>query len=88
MTSPALRAVAFVAAIVVIVVSGVLGRDGPAPYVITAIDYHFHDAHPSFPIAPGSRATAFVRKTRSRSCARRASACRSVRFTKGSAAST
>ncbi len=23
------------------------------PYVITAIDYHFHDAHPSFPIVPG-----------------------------------
>ena len=53
MTSPALRAVAFVAAVVVVLASGVLGRDGPAPYVITAIDYHFHDAHPSFPIAPG-----------------------------------
>ena len=23
----------------------------PGPYVVTAIDYHFHDAHPSLPIA-------------------------------------
>ena len=23
------------------------------PYVVTAVDYHFHDAHPSLPIAPG-----------------------------------
>ena len=22
------------------------------PYVVTAIDYHFHDAHPTFPIGP------------------------------------
>jgi hypothetical protein len=28
----------------------VLGSE-PAPYVVTAIDYHFHDAHPTFPIA-------------------------------------
>ena len=29
------------------------GETGPLPdrpYVVTAIDYHFHDAHPSFPI--------------------------------------
>jgi hypothetical protein len=27
------------------------GTDGvPGPYVVTAIDYHFHDAHPSLPI--------------------------------------
>jgi hypothetical protein len=26
----------------------VAGRSGP--YVVTAIDYHFHDAHPSLPI--------------------------------------
>ena len=25
----------------------------PAPYVVTAIDYHFHDAHPTFPIGLG-----------------------------------
>jgi plastocyanin len=34
------------------------GAGGPddvatGPYVITAIDYHFHDAHPTFPIGPG-----------------------------------
>ncbi len=23
----------------------------PGPYVVTAIDYHFHDAHPSLPIS-------------------------------------
>jgi plastocyanin len=23
------------------------------PYVVTAIDYHFHDAHPTLPIGPG-----------------------------------
>jgi plastocyanin len=25
-------------------------REAERPYVVTAIDYHFHDAHPSFPI--------------------------------------
>jgi hypothetical protein len=30
-----------------------LGSDDPStPYGITAIDYHFHDAHPSIPLAP------------------------------------
>jgi plastocyanin len=53
MTSPALRAVAFVAAAGALVAAVALGRDEPEPYVITAIDYHFHDAHPTFPIAPG-----------------------------------
>ena len=29
------------------------GSDDPSmPYGITAIDYHFHDAHPSIPLAP------------------------------------
>ncbi len=28
-------------------------REKPSPYVVTAIDYHFHDAHPTLPIAPG-----------------------------------
>jgi hypothetical protein len=29
-------------------------RDDPtAPYVITAIDYHFHDAHPTQPLSTG-----------------------------------
>ncbi|MEX2275259.1 MAG: hypothetical protein WEA10_06830 [Actinomycetota bacterium] len=31
-------------------------NDDPSrPYVVTAIDYHFHDAHPSLPIAPDRR---------------------------------
>jgi hypothetical protein len=30
-----------------------LGSDDPStPYGITAIDYHFHDAHPSIPLVP------------------------------------
>jgi plastocyanin len=30
-----------------------LGSDDPSsPYGITAIDYHFHDAHPTIPLAP------------------------------------
>jgi plastocyanin len=34
--------------------------DDPAiPYGITAIDYHFHDAHPSLPLTP-SRTVKFV----------------------------
>ena len=28
-----------------------LPRDPNAPYVISAIDYHFHDAHPTEPLA-------------------------------------
>lgn len=26
--------------------------DTDGPYVVSAIDYHFHDAHPTFPIGP------------------------------------
>jgi hypothetical protein len=26
--------------------------DPGGPYVVSAIDYHFHDAHPTFPIGP------------------------------------
>ncbi|HEX9891273.1 MAG TPA: hypothetical protein VGB28_04370 [Actinomycetota bacterium] len=29
-----------------------LPRDPDAPWVISAIDYHFHDAHPTDPLAP------------------------------------
>ena len=36
-----------------LVVATIALRSDPAPYVVTAIDYHFHDAHPTFPIAPG-----------------------------------
>jgi plastocyanin len=32
--------------------AGVVSAGEQRPYVVTAIDYHFHDAHPTFPIAP------------------------------------
>jgi hypothetical protein len=35
------------------------------PYVVTAIDYHFHDAHPSLPI-PIDRAVQFSNQGRNR----------------------
>ena len=35
------------------------------PYVVTAIDYHFHDAHPSLPI-PLDRAVQFSNQGRNR----------------------
>ena len=41
-------------AILLIASSGCGGNGldaGSSPYVVTAIDYHFHDAHPSLPIA-------------------------------------
>ena len=53
MRSPTVRLVALVAALGALVAALVLGGEEPRPYVITAIDYHFHDAHPTFPIAPG-----------------------------------
>jgi plastocyanin len=53
MTSAIARSVAFALAVAALVAAVALGRDEPKPYVITAIDYHFHDAHPTFPIAPG-----------------------------------
>ena len=38
---------------------------GSRPYVVTAIDYHFHDAHPSLPIRLG-RAVQFSNQGRNR----------------------
>jgi plastocyanin len=44
-------------------------EEGPAgdagPYVVTAVDYHFHDAHPSLPIAL-DRAVQFSNQGRNR----------------------
>ena len=37
--------------------------ESPGPYVVTAIDYHFHDAHPSLPI-PLDRAVQFSNQGR------------------------
>ena len=39
------------------------GGENPGPYVVTAIDYHFHDAHPSLPI-PLDRAVQFSNQGR------------------------
>jgi plastocyanin len=36
-----------------LVVLSLIRRGPPDPYVITAIDYHFHDAHPTLPISAG-----------------------------------
>ena len=38
-------------------------REAEGPYVVTAIDYHFHDAHPSLPIRP-DRAVQFSNQGR------------------------
>ena len=35
----------------------ILPDDPSQPYGITAIDYHFHDAHPTFPLAPNRTVT-------------------------------
>jgi plastocyanin len=40
-------------------------REQTTPYVVTAIDYHFHDAHPSLPIAM-DRAVQFSNQGRNR----------------------
>lgn len=62
MTRPTL-----VAVLVLAVACG--GESGSAgngkPYVVTAIDYHFHDAHPSLPIRLG-RAVQFSNQGRNR----------------------
>ena len=53
MRSPAARLVLAALALGALVLSAALLREPPEPYVVTAIDYHFHDAHPTSPIAPG-----------------------------------
>jgi plastocyanin len=51
--SPALRLALVLLAVAAVVLAALTLREPSQPYVITAIDYHFHDAHPTFPIAPG-----------------------------------
>ena len=53
MRSPAARAVLLVLAVAAVAIPAMVIRAEPRPYVVTAIDYHFHDAHPTFPIGPG-----------------------------------
>jgi plastocyanin len=45
-------AVLAIATITLVLVAVSMGT-APRPYVVTAIDYHFHDAHPTLPIGPG-----------------------------------
>lgn len=53
MRSTVVRLTLLVVCVAALVVATMALRDDPAPYVVTAIDYHFHDAHPTFPIASG-----------------------------------
>lgn len=53
MRSPAARALLLLLAVAAVAIPAMVLRAEPRPYVVTAIDYHFHDAHPTFPIAPG-----------------------------------
>ena len=39
--------------VIALVLLAVLMGTPPRPYVVTAIDYHFHDAHPTLPIGQG-----------------------------------
>ena len=52
MHSPAGRLALLAAATIVLVLVAALMGTPPRPYVVTAIDYHFHDAHPTLPIGP------------------------------------
>lgn len=51
-SSPA-RLAALAVALGALVLAALLAGSVPRPYVVTAIDYHFHDAHPTLPIGPG-----------------------------------
>jgi Cupredoxin-like domain len=51
--SAAVRLAIFLVALLTVVLSAVLLRAEPGPYVVTAIDYHFHDAHPTRPLVSG-----------------------------------
>jgi plastocyanin len=53
MTSSAARIWVAAAALITLVAAGLLSRQPSPDYVVTAIDYHFHDAHPTLPIGPG-----------------------------------
>jgi plastocyanin len=53
MRSSRARWLVFAVAVACLVLVAVLMGSEPGPYVVTAIDYHFHDAHPTLPISPG-----------------------------------
>ncbi len=54
MNSVRARGILAVAAVGVVLLAPLVWRKTARPaYVVTAIDYHFHDAHPTTPIGPG-----------------------------------
>jgi len=53
MHSSSARLSALVAALATLILVAALAGGEVRPYVVTAIDYHFHDAHPTLPIGPG-----------------------------------
>ncbi len=53
MSSSLARTMVGLIALLVILFAGALAKQPPPDYVVTAIDYHFHDAHPTLPIGPG-----------------------------------
>ncbi|HJU57867.1 MAG TPA: cupredoxin domain-containing protein [Actinomycetota bacterium] len=53
MRSTPVRLMLLVVCVTAVVGSAFALQSDPAPYVVTAIDYHFHDAHPTLPIGAG-----------------------------------
>ena len=53
MRSPGIRLLIVAVCVIALVAGAVLLTTDPAPYVVTAIDYHVHDAHPTLPIGEG-----------------------------------
>ena len=53
MHSPVVRLLLFLLCVAVLLAGAVLLTIEQGPYVVTAIDNHFHDAHPSLPIGGG-----------------------------------
>jgi Cupredoxin-like domain len=51
--SPVVRLLLFLLCIAALLASAFLLTIDQGPYVVTAIDNHFHDAHPSLPIGGG-----------------------------------
>jgi plastocyanin len=53
MRSARARWLVFAAAVASLILASAFLVEQDRPYVVTAIDYHFHDAHPTLPIGPG-----------------------------------
>jgi plastocyanin len=53
MPSTSTRVLALAVAVASLVLASAFLVEEDRPYVVTAIDYHFHDAHPTLPIGPG-----------------------------------